>query len=76
MRRVLPLLSVLLFLGGMRWPRFLEPCAESYHRSAASSVTNAQVTLQARKSAYTQTVQTDGEGEFHFDAVPLGEYSS
>ncbi|HXM99848.1 MAG TPA: TonB-dependent receptor [Candidatus Dormibacteraeota bacterium] len=32
------------------------------------------VLLEARTSQYTQTAQTDANGEFHFDAVPLGEY--
>src|SRR5713226_6883539 len=32
------------------------------------------VTLKAKTSSYVQTAQTDANGEFHFDAVPLGEY--
>jgi len=34
----------------------------------------AAVTLKAKASDYTQTQQTDAEGGFHFDAVPVGEY--
>jgi outer membrane cobalamin receptor len=37
-------------------------------------VPNISVTLKARASDYAQTSQTDAEGQFHFDAVPLGEY--
>src|SRR5437762_3587919 len=37
-------------------------------------VPNVTVTLKARTSSYTQTSQTDANGEFHFDAVLLGEY--
>jgi len=33
------------------------------------------VSLQARNSDYAQTAQTDADGQFHFDAVPLGEYT-
>lgn len=33
------------------------------------------VLLKAKTSEYTQTMQTDVDGEFHFDAVPLGEYT-
>ncbi|HEV1993429.1 MAG TPA: TonB-dependent receptor [Candidatus Acidoferrum sp.] len=38
-------------------------------------VPDVTVTLKAKSSSYVQTAQTDANGEFHFDAVPLGEYS-
>jgi outer membrane receptor protein involved in Fe transport len=31
--------------------------------------------LSAKDSNYTMTATTDAEGQFHFDAVPLGEYT-
>ena len=37
-------------------------------------VQDVTVTLKAQTSSYVQTAQTDANGEFHFDAVPLGEY--
>jgi outer membrane receptor protein involved in Fe transport len=37
-------------------------------------VQGAQVTLGASNSAWTKTITSDDAGEFHFDAVPLGEY--
>jgi outer membrane cobalamin receptor len=37
-------------------------------------VQDVTVTLKAKASSYAQTAQTDANGEFHFDAVPLGEY--
>jgi outer membrane cobalamin receptor len=37
-------------------------------------VPDVTVTLKAKSSSYVQTAQTDANGEFHFDAVPLGEY--
>jgi len=33
------------------------------------------VILKARNSEFTQTEQTNTAGEFHFEAVPLGEYT-
>jgi len=33
------------------------------------------VILKAGNSEFTQTAQTDADGQFHFDAVPLGEYT-
>jgi outer membrane cobalamin receptor len=38
-------------------------------------LSDAKVVLKARNSEYIQTSQTDANGEFHFDAVPLGQYS-
>jgi outer membrane receptor protein involved in Fe transport len=38
-------------------------------------VSGITVILKARNSEFTQTAQTDAEGQFHFDAVPLGEYT-
>jgi outer membrane receptor protein involved in Fe transport len=38
-------------------------------------VADAQVTLKAKASDFSQTATTDANGEFHFDAVPLGVYS-
>jgi hypothetical protein len=38
-------------------------------------VPNIRVILKARASDYTQTAQTDAAGQFHFDAIPLGEYT-
>ncbi|PYT76027.1 MAG: TonB-dependent receptor [Acidobacteria bacterium] len=33
------------------------------------------VILKARNSEFTQSTQTDSAGEFHFEAVPVGEYT-
>jgi hypothetical protein len=38
-------------------------------------VSDARVVLKARNSEYIQTTQADANGEFHFDTVPLGEYT-
>lgn len=38
-------------------------------------VADVTVILKARHSDYSQTAQTDSGGQFHFDAVPLGEYT-
>src|SRR5271168_1022610 len=38
-------------------------------------VENAKVVLKEIGSESTQTAQTGPDGEFHFDAVPLGQYS-
>jgi outer membrane receptor protein involved in Fe transport len=38
-------------------------------------VPDTEVVVKAKSSDYTQTARTDANGEFHFDAVPLGEYT-
>jgi outer membrane receptor protein involved in Fe transport len=38
-------------------------------------VADAQVVLKAKASAFTLTAQTDVNGDFHFDAVPVAEYT-
>ena len=38
-------------------------------------ISDAKVVLKAKASDYAQTVQSDVNGDFHFDAVPLGEYT-
>jgi len=37
-------------------------------------VGGADVVLKSKTSDYAQSTKTDAEGQFHFDAVPLGEY--
>src|ERR1700674_3351093 len=38
-------------------------------------LSDSKVVLKAKISEYTQTLKTDANGEFHFDAVPLGQYT-
>ena len=38
-------------------------------------VSDARVTLQASDSSYKLTASTTADGEFHFDVVPLGQYT-
>lgn len=37
-------------------------------------VQDIAIVLKASSSEYLQSTQTDADGQFHFDAVPLGEY--
>src|SRR5712692_857285 len=38
-------------------------------------VSSIQVVLKAKASEFTLNARTDDAGQFHFDAVPLGEYT-
>jgi outer membrane receptor protein involved in Fe transport len=75
MRRVLSLFAVLSFLGSAAWGTVFGTVRGIVHDPQHRPVSDAKVVLQAKQSAYTQTVQTDAEGQFHFDAVALGAYT-
>jgi outer membrane cobalamin receptor len=38
-------------------------------------IPGVEVVLKAENSEYSQITKTDADGEFHFDAVPIGEYT-
>jgi len=44
------------------------------HDSQHRPIPDVQISLKAKDSAFTLTTQTDVNGDFHFDAVPVGEY--
>jgi outer membrane receptor protein involved in Fe transport len=74
MQRVLNLFGALLFLGSAAFGTIFGTVRGIVHDPQHRPVTGANVVLKAKASEYSQTVQTDAEGQFHFDAVPLGEY--
>jgi len=75
MRRVFPFSALLFLLAIPALATIFGTVRGIVHDPQHRPVTTATVTLQAKGSAYNQTIQTDDEGQFHFDAVPLGEYS-
>src|SRR6266852_3059341 len=74
MRGVLKLLAALLFLSVPALATVFGTVRGIVHDPQHRPVADATVTLKAKSSDYAQTLQTDAEGQFHFDAVPLGEY--
>src|ERR1700731_2701568 len=44
------------------------------HDSQHRPIPDVQISLKAKDSAFTMTTQTDVNGDFHFDAVPVAEY--
>jgi outer membrane receptor protein involved in Fe transport len=75
MQREFTLFAALLLFGSTAFGTMFGTVRGIVHDPQHRPVTDANVVLKAKTSEYTQTVQTDGEGQFHFDAVPLGEYS-
>src|SRR5258707_9618825 len=75
MRSVLKLLAALLFLSTPALATVFGTLRGIVHDPQHRPVADATVALKAKTSDYAQTIQTDAEGGFHFDAVPLGQYS-
>src|SRR5215470_8435315 len=75
MHRVGKAFAVLLLFAGAALGTIFGTVRGIVHDPQHRPVSNAQVVLKAKASEYTQSTQTDSEGQFHFDSVPLGEYS-
>jgi outer membrane receptor protein involved in Fe transport len=75
MRRVVPLLLALSLGASAAMATVFGTVRGIVHDPQHRPVADANVVLKARTSDYQQTQKTDAEGQFHFDAVPLGEYS-
>jgi len=45
------------------------------HDQQHRPIADAEVVLKAVHSEFTQSTKTDGQGEFHFDSIPVGEYT-
>ncbi len=74
MRGIGKLLATLFFLVGPALATIFGTVRGIVHDPQHRPVADATVALKAKSSEYTQTLQTDAEGGFHFDAVPVGEY--
>jgi hypothetical protein len=75
MRGFLKLLAALLLLSVPALATVFGTVRGIVHDPQHRPIADATVTLKSKTSDYRQTAQTDAEGNFHFDAVPLGEYS-
>ncbi|HMD07833.1 MAG TPA: TonB-dependent receptor [Candidatus Acidoferrum sp.] len=75
MQRVLQAFAAFLLLGTAAFATVFGTVRGIVHDPQHRPVPGAEVVLKAKSSDYTQKTQTDANGEFHFDAVPLGEYA-
>jgi hypothetical protein len=75
MRRVLQAFAALLLLGTAAYATVFGTVRGIVHDPQHRPVSGGEVVLKAKSSDYTQKTQTDANGEFHFDAVPLGTYT-
>lgn len=76
-RRFAPflLLGTLLVLAPILEATIFANIRGIVHDPQHRPIAGVEVTLKSSTSAWSQTVQTDPNGEFHFDAVAIGEYS-
>jgi outer membrane receptor protein involved in Fe transport len=75
MRRVFYALAALLVVGAVAFATVFGTVRGIVHDPQHRPVSGSDVVLKAKSSDYTQKTQTDANGEFHFDAVPLGAYT-
>jgi outer membrane cobalamin receptor len=75
MRRVLLFVFSFLLLAGAALATVFGTVRGIVHDPQHRPVSDIQVVLKARASEFTLTARTDDAGQFHFDAVPLGEYT-
>jgi hypothetical protein len=75
MQRVLRTFVAILLLGTAGFATVFGTVRGIVHDPQHRPVPGSEVVLKAESSDYTQKTETDANGEFHFDAVPLGAYS-
>ncbi len=75
MQRISLFFASLFLIAGAAFATVFGTVRGIVHDPQHRPVSNATVLLKAKNSDYTQTTQSDVNGDFHFDAVPLGEYT-
>ena len=74
-RKISLLLAAALFWAPMLFATIFGSVRGIVHDQQHRPIPNTQVVLKAKNSDYQQTAQTNAEGEFQFDSVPVGEYT-
>jgi len=75
MRRILLLLLLALSLAAASLATVFGTVRGIVHDPQHRPVPGIQVVLKAKASEFNLEARTDDAGQFHFDAVPLGEYT-
>jgi outer membrane receptor protein involved in Fe transport len=76
MRCILPLSLAVLLCCSAALGTIFGTVRGIVHDPQHRPVSDAKVILRAKASDYSQSTQTDAEGQFHFDAIPVGEYTA
>src|SRR6516164_4372958 len=69
-----PFVGVLLFLSAEALASTLGGVRGIVHDPGHRPIEGAQVTIRAQASDWSAKTESDANGEFHFDAVPVGIY--
>ncbi len=75
MRRILWFVLSIFLFAGAGFATVFGAVRGIVHDPQHRPVSDIPVVLKARASEFTLTTRTDDAGQFHFDAVPLGEYT-
>src|SRR5213593_902265 len=75
MRRILWFVLSIFLFAGAGFATVFGTVRGIVHDPQHRPVSDIPVVLKARASEFTLTTRTDDAGQFHFDAVPLGEYT-
>src|SRR3989441_3241631 len=75
MRRILWFVLSIFLFAGAGFATVFGTVRGIVHDPQHRPVSGIPVVLKARASEFTLTTRTDDAGQFHFDAVPLGEYT-
>ncbi|MGC1364965.1 MAG: TonB-dependent receptor [Candidatus Acidiferrum sp.] len=75
MRRVSHAFAAFLFFAAAAFATVFGTVRGIVHDPQHRPIPDSEVVLKDQSSDYTQKTQTDANGEFHFDAVPLGTYT-
>src|SRR5258706_13288783 len=69
------LFAVLLFVAPPAFATVFGTVRGIVHDPQHRPVSGIQVVLKAKTSEFILNARTDDAGQFHFDAVPIGEYN-
>jgi Carboxypeptidase regulatory-like domain/TonB dependent receptor/TonB-dependent Receptor Plug Domain len=75
MNKVAWLAGVIFFPSALAFASIFGSVRGVVHDPQHRPVQGAQITLRAQNSSYTQSQNSDGNGEFVFTSVPIGNYS-
>jgi hypothetical protein len=75
MRQLVSLTVVVLFLGTVAFATIFGSVRGVVHDPQHRPIQGAQVTLKAQNSDWTESRDSDDNGEFEFTSVPIGNYT-
>ena len=75
MRQLIRLTAVLPLLGAIAFASIFGAVRGVIHDPQHRPIQGAHITLKAKHSDWTRSFDSDGNGEFNFTSVPLGDYT-